>query len=243
MRKIEQNGSVHVVVVVTLVLVLVVALGFIFWQNFIHKEPNVTKTETVTKTQTKDNNNPYDGWKTYTSITPSMFSFKYPPDWQFTPATEEFVNNSGGKNVTHTLLSKKPELDPNAKSPVTINQYMCVTFTEYTGNWQYSNETYSGELDSETFSVEDTLITLGTYADKSLGERANKPMGNILRLVSNPGGSKGQSYIDTNNDYRVEANAQYNCIQGGEGIENLDADFDTQPDTINAKLILKSIRF
>lgn len=43
----KQSGFAHAVLIIGLVVALVGALGFIFWQNFIHKEPVVTKTETV----------------------------------------------------------------------------------------------------------------------------------------------------------------------------------------------------
>ncbi len=48
MRKtLQQKGSVHVVVTVCLALVLVVALGWIFWQNFIYKAPENKSTDVV----------------------------------------------------------------------------------------------------------------------------------------------------------------------------------------------------
>lgn len=40
-----QIGSTETVIVICLVLALVTALGWIFWQNFVHKEPNAMNTQ------------------------------------------------------------------------------------------------------------------------------------------------------------------------------------------------------
>lgn len=50
----RSQGFAHAFLVIGLVAALLGALGFIFWQNFIHKEPTVTKTQTVTKPQPKE---------------------------------------------------------------------------------------------------------------------------------------------------------------------------------------------
>lgn len=246
-RSKSQTGSAHAVTVIILVVTLVGALGFVFWNNFLKEKPASDTQNGNSQTNNQEDKkeiakDPYDGWKTYISTTSSNLSFKYPSNWEFTPEPNEFVNNIGGKNVNHNLYSKKPNVESVNGGPVTTNQFMCVTITEYTGNWQYSNETYSNELNSESFSVADTSVLLNTYSDTTVG-RDNKPMGNIIRLITNPPSSKGQSYIDTRNDYRVQVTAQYNCLQGGEGIEDLNADFEAQPDTMAAKLIMKSIKF
>lgn len=43
----QQKGSAHVVLVIVLVLALLTALGWIFWQNFIYKEPVRKDTDLV----------------------------------------------------------------------------------------------------------------------------------------------------------------------------------------------------
>lgn len=45
----HSQGFAHAFLVIGLIVALLGALGFIFWQNFIHNETTVTKTETVTK--------------------------------------------------------------------------------------------------------------------------------------------------------------------------------------------------
>jgi hypothetical protein len=50
----HSHGFAHAFLVIGLVVALFGALGFIFWQNFIHTEPVVTKTDTkVVKEQPK----------------------------------------------------------------------------------------------------------------------------------------------------------------------------------------------
>ncbi|HEY1085729.1 MAG TPA: hypothetical protein VGE34_03330 [Candidatus Saccharimonadales bacterium] len=53
----KQSGSAHVVIIIVLVLALLTSLGWIFWQNFIYKEPVVTKTDT-SKTQSDNDKMP-----------------------------------------------------------------------------------------------------------------------------------------------------------------------------------------
>lgn len=50
----NQQGSIHLVVIIVLVLCLVGALGWIFWQNFMQTKPQsaATTTQTVSKTTT-----------------------------------------------------------------------------------------------------------------------------------------------------------------------------------------------
>ena len=50
----RSQGFAHAFLVIGLVVALLGALGFIFWQNFIHKEPTVTNNKTVPKTQPKE---------------------------------------------------------------------------------------------------------------------------------------------------------------------------------------------
>lgn len=73
----SQKGSSHVITIVALVVALIGALGFVFWQNFIHKEPVAKEVEIVkTKNQPKDE---YAGWKTYESA--YDYSIRYPSEW------------------------------------------------------------------------------------------------------------------------------------------------------------------
>ena len=44
--KYRQSGFAHAFLIIGLIVAIVVALGFIFWQNFIYKEPVTNKTET-----------------------------------------------------------------------------------------------------------------------------------------------------------------------------------------------------
>lgn len=53
-RKTKQAGDAHALVIVGLVLALVTALGWIFWQNFIHKEPIKRDTDLVIMNKKND---------------------------------------------------------------------------------------------------------------------------------------------------------------------------------------------
>lgn len=43
----QQKGSSHVIIIIGLVVALIGALGFVFWQNFIYKEPVATDNDKV----------------------------------------------------------------------------------------------------------------------------------------------------------------------------------------------------
>jgi len=87
-NSLRQKGSTHVVIIIILVFVLLGALGFIFWQNFINKEPSQSNPESNTSTNTpveiKDS---YEGWKSYESNR-DEYSIKYPSNWFLTTETE-----------------------------------------------------------------------------------------------------------------------------------------------------------
>lgn len=56
MKKHSQQGSAHAVVVIVLVLALLTALGWIFYQNFIHKEPVKKETDLIVVDKDKNAN-------------------------------------------------------------------------------------------------------------------------------------------------------------------------------------------
>lgn len=246
----RQVGSAHVIIVIILVIALIGLLGFVFWKNVVDKKPASTnQTALIDKTgaanSVSENKTEEVQYEEYMSSTGSGLSFKYPATWLLQPSDKALKNLSGGEMTTYSLLSEAYKLDPNVTSaPKTINQYFCLTFTEYKGEWAYSNSIdSSNEIKSEAFNVGATTYYLKTYKDSSLG-RDSKPMGNIMRLVaSSSTNSLPLNYLKADNGYVVEAVAQFNCIEGGEGIKNLDDDFFIQPETTMAIKSLKSIRF
>ena len=83
----HSNGFAHAVLIIGLVVALIGALGFVFWQNFIHKEP--VRTELL-KTEVSSKEAPVDSssdWKTYTSERDG-YSIDYPKDWTVIAETE-----------------------------------------------------------------------------------------------------------------------------------------------------------
>ena len=55
----HSQGFAHAFLVIGLVIALLFALGFIFWQNFIHKEPTTTEIVTTTPKEKTDLNKGY----------------------------------------------------------------------------------------------------------------------------------------------------------------------------------------
>ncbi len=214
-----------------LIVVLLVGFGgYWVWHN--HHKTTPAKSSSSITTKISD---PYVGWKTYNSILNSGLSFKYPPDWSFTPPTQAFTNNDGGQNNFVTLYSVKPQTKPGEVAAPT-NQFMCVAFDEYGGAWQISNWNLGTLLSSENFQSSGTTIMLNTY-------KGDTPMKDQMLLITNPSDSHGNHYISTKNNYYVSVIAQFNCQQGGfPANADLNADFTSQPETVTAKLIMKSIK-
>ncbi|HEY1085434.1 MAG TPA: hypothetical protein VGE34_01770 [Candidatus Saccharimonadales bacterium] len=89
MTKHSQQGSAHVVAIICLVLALVTALGWVFYQNFIYREPTKTDTELLTvekkdnKKQVEETTEPKDAtadWYLYASK--SGYSVRLPDGWR-----------------------------------------------------------------------------------------------------------------------------------------------------------------
>ena len=56
MNKTSQQGSAHVVIIIILVGALLAALGFVFWQNFIQKQPSENPKQSTTHTDSQPDN-------------------------------------------------------------------------------------------------------------------------------------------------------------------------------------------
>jgi hypothetical protein len=225
-----------------LILVITIIIGFAGWYVW-HTKNNTNSTYSSTANTTKSSSgtksiapNPYTGWKTYSSPLNSGLSFKYPADWSFTPPTSVFTNNSGGQENDVTLYSVTPTVKAGNGAAISTNQFMCVTFDEYGGPWHNIDWKLGSLLSSEKFMSGSTSIMLNTY-------KGDTPMQDQMLLITDPSNSNGNYFISTKNNYYVAVTAQFNCQQGGfpEGT-NLNADFNSQPETATAKLIMKSIQ-
>ncbi len=81
----SQTGSAHAVIIIVVIIALAGMLGFIFWNNFLKEKPTNDNNSQASQTEDEKPVNPYSGWKTYETITPSSLSFKYPSEWEFPP--------------------------------------------------------------------------------------------------------------------------------------------------------------
>lgn len=103
----KQSGSTHVIIIVILIIALLGTLGFVFWKNYIDKQPVAKSNENSrtenTKTPPKDE---YEGWKTYASNRDG-YSIKYPSDWL---AIKETSND--GPYIRNFDPTSRPAEDP-----------------------------------------------------------------------------------------------------------------------------------
>jgi len=248
MKANQEGFSVVEIVLVLVVVGLIGAAGWFVWQS--NNKTSNKSTDTIQSTSTKSETptpetakakNPYEGWLTYKSTLNSGLTFRYPPNWKFTPPKEAFKNNNGGEELDATLISVEPTRDPTpagatAPSPAN-NVYMCLSFDEYGGSWSYSNW-FAGKrpVSSEQFKVNSTNITLATY------KGANSMQSQMVLFT--PNHKDGDHFISTKNGYVVSVSAQFNCGQADYKIlENMTEDFSQREEVKTAKLIMKSISY
>ncbi|MDL2341652.1 MAG: hypothetical protein QFB87_01060 [Patescibacteria group bacterium] len=227
------------------VLVLTV-IGFVGWYVLnANQEKSVgtaNKSAQESPGPEQKTNDPYEGWKTYTSKIGSGLTFKYPADWYFPDAdatTEPFKNNLGGREADHVLKSVKPTFSEPGPGGVSTNQYLCLSIDEYTSNgWQHSKWQTSKPVKDVPLTINGKIVNFGLFAGSS-------PMMSEL-YINNPNHPSGDHFITTKEGYVVAIKAAYNYCQqsGGEaGIANPQADFMQQPEVKTVELIISSIKF
>lgn len=110
-----QKGSAHVIIVI-LVVALLGTLGFIFWQNFIHKEPVTTKTETPA-TKVKDSEKSKDNEEQLVSVHITDLGLIAMVPESLGDLTSEPVHLEGDQAVNSVVLSsEKAEASGCAKN-------------------------------------------------------------------------------------------------------------------------------
>lgn len=95
----RQEGSTHVIVVMSLVILLIGALGFIFWQNFLAEKPvqenaEISQKSDGPKDETTDAPREAESW---TKFDGEGFSFRIPDGWNLTLNTDSGILFYGEK--------------------------------------------------------------------------------------------------------------------------------------------------
>jgi len=96
----KQIGSAHVVVIIILVVAVLGLLGFVFWRNFIYREPSTTQSSTSNTSQGVET-------KTSTPVTKvdeNEYSFTVVEG--FSESTEQQFTYTGSLKAVKTFLNK-----------------------------------------------------------------------------------------------------------------------------------------
>lgn len=248
MKKNEKGFSVVEILIVLVVVGLIGGAGWYVWQskNKTSKSADTAQTTNTansetTKQEAEKTKDPYEGWLTYESVLKSGLTFRYPPNWKFTPPEGVFKNNDGGESLIAVLRSVEPTRDPapagaTAPSPAN-NVYMCLSFDEYGGPWSYGSwSSGKSPASREQFNVNGTAITLATY-------KGNNSMLSQMVLTT-PNHKDGDHFVSTQNGYIVSVSAEFNCGQAdAEILEKMTDNFNEREEVKTAKLIMKSIKF
>lgn len=126
-KQYHQQGSAHVVIVICLVLALLTALGWIFWQNFIHKEPVQKETEVVTVDKNQDTpsdtlsdtattEEAYRGLRA--SSVNKAFSLKVPNGWEveIDGSSDRIQQNPNSLDTKLAYVESKPPVIKKVKA-------------------------------------------------------------------------------------------------------------------------------
>ncbi|MEP6710331.1 MAG: hypothetical protein ABJA64_01280 [Candidatus Saccharibacteria bacterium] len=110
--KSSQNGSMHIVIIITLVIAVIALLGFVFWKNFFNKDTANDKKVESSKLASSEQKDPNaDLTETLVSeLFGRTISLKYPKDWTKTESELGDINNSFTRSITLTGPSKKVEV-------------------------------------------------------------------------------------------------------------------------------------
>ena len=235
LQKKESGFSIVEIVLVLVVVVLIGVVGYVVYRNYHNSATNTNTSKTA-----KATTNPYAGWKTYHSIFNSDLSFKYPANWVFTPAPQiGEPNNLGGTENDSVIYNVQPTAKQGEYAAVPTNQYMCVTFDEYSEKgWNWPGNWNQGTIiSSQQLKINGQKLTLATL-------KGATPMQDVIELIGPTNTKYGDQFITTTNGHVVSVSAQFNCEQGGfPANANLNADFNSQPETVTAKLIIESVNW
>lgn len=88
-KKIQEQGSAHLVIIIILSLALLGLLGFVFFQNFMQKNTNLTVTNQISDQSSSTKTNTSDSEIALTEIAADQIAgtnlaIKYPKTWQIT---------------------------------------------------------------------------------------------------------------------------------------------------------------
>lgn len=106
MKNLNQKGSVHVILVTCLVIALLFALGWIFWRNFVYKEPVKTNSQLLVvkpKTTSSTDSTPTSTTK-YLTVKEWGVQFPYQGD---DTLTYNGYSSYGGSSSSISIISAK----------------------------------------------------------------------------------------------------------------------------------------
>ncbi|HAG27210.1 MAG TPA: hypothetical protein PK096_00035 [Candidatus Saccharibacteria bacterium] len=146
----NQKGFAHAFLIIGLLVALVGALGFVFWQNFIYKEPVITKTETVVVTKPSDENES-DTNKNFTVLT----------DWnaRFPSGSYNYELKKGSDSVSEYYHVTTEEI----KKACGGNEAIIGSIIRYEADTKMSEGMYEGMTPREAFADATSKVVTSKY--------------------------------------------------------------------------------
>ena len=231
----SQIGSAHVAIIVLLVVALIGSLGFIFWQNFVNKEP-VIKNDPITVTKkdsTKDN--PYKDWNTHTTRNEG-FSMSYPKNWTYkdtrTDQSYDSFTLTGPKGFVITCNIATIPLDGPGNDGK-------VVFADEIKDAGYGKPLYViGHYNNE-YSNQDKILVTSTKFEAGFSGYGG-PRGFFESKIPEDAGlstEQGSNYVFLQGEFPTFKNSE------GYDVSPAHVDFDTNSDLVEARKILGSLKY
>ena len=165
----SESGSAHLVLVIILVLIILGLLGFVFWQNVLHKKVSSTTPSASTSKSTQPSVTSAISWKTFSDKLYGI-SFQYPSTWKVKVLNEQpLVNALPNLNVevTNSDGDKIGQLETTFQGGQTCDNTVHITLqtldrTPLILAGETEPSVYTAEIYSD--SVNNTFLVYGISA-------------------------------------------------------------------------------
>jgi hypothetical protein len=148
----SQKGSAHVTIIIGLVIALVGALGFVYWQNFIYKEPAVTKSNHVVV------DNPGTGNETQPNLHEGYTLLE---DWsvRFPSGSMKYELEKGSDSVSEYYMVRNEDV----KKACGRTEASVASIIRYESDVRISEGIHEGMTAREAFANSSAKVVISKY--------------------------------------------------------------------------------
>lgn len=164
----KQYGFAHAFLIVGLVVALIGALGFIFWQNFINKEPAKTETVTITKPAKDDSEVKVDSNKGYLVLKDWEVRFKessQPVEYRSKENGTYLFTTSKWKSLADACMNKGVELGRSTTEQSKGTEQVPLNDGEKVGDYYYYQQSSLGTCSDDYATEKEQHDLVSSFLD------------------------------------------------------------------------------